>query len=54
MNTQKFHNVNEVFEALGDLRLQLQECGCVEAIRPLTEFLDGFWTTSSEALVHTL
>lgn len=54
MKSARFHDVTEVFSALRDLRREIEQSGWVEAAQALTYVIDGFWTTSSEALTQVL
>ena len=54
MTRRKYETVNEVWEVAYIIRDKLATAGESQAANDLTETLDSFWTTSSEALVELL
>ena len=47
-----FKNVSDVFESARLIREKLNASGEERAGKAITEIVDGFWTTSSEALIE--
>ena len=51
---QAFESVPEIFDVVRQLRDKLLLCNGAEAASELSSVLEGFWTTSSEALVEVI
>lgn len=54
MKRKNFQNVAEVFDAARLIRDRLRASGEESSVAAITEIVDGFWTTSSEALTEII
>jgi len=54
MNKKEYSSLRELFDDVGIIRDKLARCGADSAAAELTEVLDCYWTTSSEAIVELL
>jgi len=52
--TTGFNNVKDVFDAVRVTRDRLQSMGAADLAKALSDTLDGYWTTGSEALIELL
>lgn len=52
MSNTQYRTVKEVFEAVRTIREALESRGYAQEAARLSEVVDGFWTTSSEALIE--
>lgn len=54
MKKNNFQNVAEVFDAVRLIQDRLRASGEESSVAAITEIVDGFWTTASEALAETI
>ena len=54
MKKKEYTSVKELFDDVRIVRDKLRQCGAESAAAELTEVLECFWTTSSEAIVELL
>ena len=54
MNKKEYNTLRELFDDVSIIRDKLTRCGADSAAAELTEALEGYWTTSSEAIVELL
>ena len=54
MSKKEYNSLKELFDDVIIIRDRLTQCGANSAATELTEILECYWTTSSEAIVELL